>query len=100
MRRNSAPFYLRRTKEALVSFPDPQTGVVHKLFTKREVRTAAFELDGPELDFYDALSHYVQNQSILAAQDDSARGRAVGFRWPCFNGAWRHGDRCAGRWSG
>ncbi len=79
MRRNSAPFYLRRTKEALVSFPDPQTGVVHKLFTKREVRTAAFELDGPELDFYDALSHYVQNQSILAAQDDSARGRAVGF---------------------
>ena len=79
MRRNSAPFYLRRTKEALVSFPDPQTGVVHKLFTKREVRTAAFELDGPELDFYDALSHYVQDQSILAAQDDSARGRAVGF---------------------
>jgi superfamily II DNA or RNA helicase len=79
MRRNSAPFYLRRTKEALVSFPDPQTGTVHKLFTKREVRTAAFELDGPELDFYDALSHYVQDQSILASQDDSARGRAVGF---------------------
>lgn len=79
MRRNSAPFYLRRTKEALVSFPDPHTGDVHKLFTKREVRTAAFELDGPELDFYDALSHYVQDQSILAAQDDSARGRAVGF---------------------
>jgi SNF2 family DNA or RNA helicase len=25
MRRNSAPFYLRRTKEALVSFPDPDT---------------------------------------------------------------------------
>ncbi len=79
MRRNSAPFYLRRTKEALVSFPDPQTGAVHKLFTEREVRTAAFELDGPELDFYDALSHYVEDQSILAAQDDSARGRALGF---------------------
>ena len=26
MRRNSAPFYLRRTKEALVTFPDPETG--------------------------------------------------------------------------
>src|SRR5216684_1686624 len=37
MRRNSAPFYLRRIKEALVTFPDPQTGEVHMLFTKREV---------------------------------------------------------------
>jgi len=79
MRRKTAPFYLRRTKEALVSFPDRDTGAVHKLFTKREVRTAAFELDGPELDFYDALSHYVEDQSILASQDDSARGRALGF---------------------
>jgi hypothetical protein len=25
MRRNSAPFYLRRTKEALITFPDPNT---------------------------------------------------------------------------
>ena len=53
MKRHSAPFYLRRTKEALVSFPDPETGEVHKLFTKREVHTAAFELDGEELEFYD-----------------------------------------------
>jgi hypothetical protein len=45
MRRNSAPFYLRRTKEALVTFPDPDTGVVKKLFTRREVGTSAFELD-------------------------------------------------------
>jgi superfamily II DNA or RNA helicase len=45
MRRNSAPFYLRRTKEALVTFPDPETGVVKKLFTRREVGTSAFELD-------------------------------------------------------
>jgi superfamily II DNA or RNA helicase len=79
MRKNEAPFYLRRTKEALVSFPDPETGEVRRLFTKREVRTAAFDLDGPELQFYDALTHYVEDQSILAAQDDSARSRAVGF---------------------
>jgi len=26
MLRNEAPFYLRRVKEALVSFPDPETG--------------------------------------------------------------------------
>jgi superfamily II DNA or RNA helicase len=51
MRRHHAPFYLRRTKEALVSFPDPVMGDVKKLFTKREVRTASFELDGDEYDF-------------------------------------------------
>ena len=79
MSQNEAPFYLRRTKEALVSFPDPDTGVVHKLFTNREVRTAAFDLDGEELDFYDDLTRYVEDQSILASADDSARGRALGF---------------------
>jgi superfamily II DNA or RNA helicase len=79
MREHEAPFYLRRTKEALVSFPDPETGVVHKLFTKREVRSAAFDLDGEELDFYDELTRYVEDQSIMAAADQSARGRAVGF---------------------
>src|SRR6202040_643289 len=41
MRRNYAPFYLRRTKEALVSFPNPETGEVKKLFTEREVRTVS-----------------------------------------------------------
>lgn len=79
MRRNHAPFYLRRTKEALVSFPDPETGEVRKLFTNREVRTASFELDGEEYDFYDALTRYVEDQSIKASEDDSARGRALTF---------------------
>jgi superfamily II DNA or RNA helicase len=79
MRLKEAPFYLRRTKEALVSFPNPDTGEVKKLFTKREVRTAAFELDGDELDFYDQLTRYVEDQSIQASAEDSARGRAVGF---------------------
>lgn len=79
MREHEAPFYLRRTKEALVSFPHPDTGEVSKLFTKREVRTAAFDLDGDELDFYDELTRYVEDQSMAAASDQSARGRAVGF---------------------
>src|SRR6516225_3708691 len=79
MRRHHAPFYLRRTKEALVSFPDRETGEVKKLFTKREVRTASFELDGDEYDFYDALTRYVEDQSIKASEDDSARGRALTF---------------------
>jgi superfamily II DNA or RNA helicase len=79
MRRNHAPFYLRRTKEALVSFPDPKTGQVTKLFTKREVHTASFDLDGDEYEFYDALTRYVEDQSIKAAADESARGRALTF---------------------
>ncbi len=79
MRRRSAPFYLRRTKEALVSFPDPETGIVRRLFTRREARTAAFDLDPEELAFYEALTRYVQDQSIRAAADQSARGRAIGF---------------------
>lgn len=79
MQQNEAPFYLRRTKEALVTFPDVETGEVRKLFTKRFVKTVAFELDGEELDFYDQLTHYVEDQSIKASLDDSARGRALAF---------------------
>jgi len=79
MRRNHAPFYLRRTKEALVSFPDPNTGQVKKLFTNREVKTAEFNIDDEEYDFYYALTNYVEDQSIKASTDDSPRGRAVGF---------------------
>lgn len=77
MKEQEAPFYLRRIKEALVTFPDPDTGEVRKLFTKREVRSAAFDLDGEELDFYDELTRYVEDQSIMAAAEGSARGRAV-----------------------
>jgi len=79
MRRNSAPFYLRRTKEAMVTFPDPDTGKVKKIFTNREVYTADFKIDAEEWDFYDALTRYVEDQSIKAAEDDSAQGRALGF---------------------
>ncbi len=79
MRRNSAPFYLRRTKEALVTFPDTDTGKVKKIFTNREVYTADFNIDDEEWDFYDALTRYVEDQSIKAAEDDSAQGRALGF---------------------
>ncbi|HEX9870806.1 MAG TPA: DEAD/DEAH box helicase, partial [Candidatus Tectomicrobia bacterium] len=79
MRRNSAPFYLRRTKEALVSFPDQDTGQVKPLFTKRDVRTVDFLIDEEEWDFYDALTRYVEDQSIKAAADESARGRALLF---------------------
>ena len=79
MKRNSAPFYLRRVKESLVTFPDAETGKPKKLFTNRKVETIDFNIDAEELDFYDQLTIYVEDQSIQAAQDDSARGRALGF---------------------
>lgn len=79
MERNSAPFYLRRTKEALVTFPDPATGVVKKLFTKRLVQTVEFKIDADEWDFYDALTRYVEQQSIKASRANETTGRAVGF---------------------
>src|SRR5208337_3354889 len=56
MRRNSAPFYLRRTKEALVTFPDPETGKCKKLFTNRDVQTVEFQIHNDEWDFYDSLT--------------------------------------------
>lgn len=79
MQRREAPFYLRRVKEALVTFPDPETGKVSMLFTRRSVQTSEFQIDEEEWDFYDALTRYVEDQSIKAAADDSARGRALGF---------------------
>ncbi|HPZ08961.1 MAG TPA: DUF3883 domain-containing protein [Candidatus Eremiobacteraeota bacterium] len=74
-----APFYLRRVKEALVNFPDPETGQVLAIFTKRNVETIEFQINSEEMDFYDALTRYVEDQSIKASSDLSARGRALGF---------------------
>ncbi len=79
MANREAPFYLRRVKEALVSFPDPVTGQVKSLFTKRIVTTAKFEITDEELEFYDALTRFVMDQSIRAADANSPAARAVGF---------------------
>ncbi|MFA4888767.1 MAG: helicase-related protein [Candidatus Omnitrophota bacterium] len=79
MKRNYAPFYLRRIKEALVKFPNPETGAVEKIFTKRDVFTVSFDLDPDEYEFYDALTRYVEDQSIKASEDNSPQSRALGF---------------------
>lgn len=79
IRAQSAPFYLRRTKEALVTFPDPETGYTKKIFTNREVGTIDFQITDIEMDFYTQLTNYVEDQSIKASHDSSARGRALGF---------------------
>ncbi|MFM7364287.1 MAG: helicase-related protein [Cuspidothrix sp.] len=79
IKRNNAPFYLRRTKESLKTFPDSETGIVKKLFTNRKVETIEFQIDAEELKFYNDLTDYVEGQSVKAASDDTARGRALGF---------------------
>ncbi|MBI4749998.1 MAG: DUF3883 domain-containing protein [Acidobacteria bacterium] len=79
MERSSAPFYLRRTKEILQTFPDPETGKPKKLYTRRNVETIGFQIDADELGFYLDLTEYVEDQSAKASVDDSARGRALTF---------------------
>ena len=46
---------------------------------KGDVQTCGFKIDDDEWDFYIALTRYVEDQSIKAASEDSARGRALGF---------------------
>ena len=83
MERRKAPFYLRRTKEAMVYFPERQadgTWTAMPVFTKRITNTADFLLDGDEFDLYQSVTRFVKRQSArAAAQGDDRRARAVGF---------------------
>jgi len=83
MENRRAPFYLRRTKEAMVYFPEQKADgswEAQKIFTKRIPRTVDFEIDGPELELYKEVSRFVKEQSAkAAAQGDTPRARAVGF---------------------
>ena len=83
MTRQRAPFYLRRTKEAMVYFPernDDGTWEARKIFTKRIPHTVNFAIDGEEFDLYREITHFVKRQSArAAAEGDNPRARAVGF---------------------
>ena len=83
MERRRAPFYLRRTKEAMVYFPERQedgTWGAKPVFTKRITNTAGFSMEGAEFDLYRAVTRFVKRQSArAAAQGDDPRARAVGF---------------------
>ena len=78
-----APFYLRRTKEGMVYFPqrdDNGKWAARKIFTKRIPSTVEFKIDGAEFDLYREVTGFVKRQSIRAAADgDNPRARAVGF---------------------
>ncbi len=83
MERNRAPFYLRRTKEAMVYFPERQadgTWAAKKIFTKRIPKTVEFQIDHTEFDLYREVTRFVKQQSAkAAAQGDDPRALAVGF---------------------
>ncbi len=83
MNRRRAPFYLRRTKEAMVYFPEREPDGAWRakpVFTNRITRTADFAIDGPEFDLYQKITRFVKRQSArAAAEGDDPRARAVGF---------------------
>ncbi len=83
MNRRRAPFYLRRTKEAMVYFPERQPNGewnARPVFTKRIPQTVDFKIDGAEHELYREITRFVKRQSVRAAQQgDDPRARAVGF---------------------
>ncbi|MEW5806138.1 MAG: helicase-related protein [Acidobacteriota bacterium] len=83
MDRRRAPFYLRRTKEAMVYFPERRqdgTWAAEKIFTKRIPHTVDFQIDGPEFELYREITRFVKRQSAkAAAQGEDPRARAIGF---------------------
>ena len=84
MREGRAPFYLRRTKEAMVYFPEQKPSGewwTRPIFTKRIVSTVSFALDGAEFRLYQDVSRMVKSISVRAAAQapDDPRARAMGF---------------------
>jgi superfamily II DNA or RNA helicase len=83
MDRRRAPFYLRRTKEAMVYFPERQADgswAAKPIFTKRIPHTVDFQIDGAEFDLYRDVTRFVKRESArAAAQNEDPRARAIGF---------------------
>lgn len=83
MNRRRAPFYLRRTKEAMVHFPERQPDgqwIARPIFTKRIPHSAAFNIDGDEFELYRDVTNFVKAQCRAALEmGEDSRARAVGF---------------------
>jgi len=83
MDRKRAPFYLRRTKEAMVYFPQRRedgTWTAENIFTKRIPHTVDFHIDGAEFDLYRDVTRFVKRESArAAAEGEDPRARAIGF---------------------
>lgn len=83
MGRRRAPFYLRRTKEAMVYFPERRadgTWAAAPIFTKRIPHTVDFQIDSAEFDLYRDVTRFVKRESArAAAEGEDPRARAIGF---------------------
>nr|WP_075982593.1 helicase-related protein [Bacillus massilionigeriensis] len=69
LRDKSNPFIIRRLKESMVNFDGTP------IFPKRTTKTIQYELTEPELDLYEAVTHYVQthfNRAINAGNNSTA----------------------------
>src|SRR2546426_11519314 len=77
------PFYLRRTKEAMVHSPERRpdgTWAAEPIFTKRIPHTVDFQIDGAEFDLYRDVTRFVKRESArAAAAGEDPRARAIGF---------------------
>ena len=83
MDRRRAPFYLRRTKEAMVYFPHREpdgSWACRKIFTERIPKTADFRIDRAEFELYREITRFVKRESAkAAAAGDDPRARAITF---------------------
>lgn len=82
MDRRRAPFYLRRTKEAMVYFPEQHNGqwAARPIFTKRIPHTVDFLIDDAEFELYRDVTRFVKRESArAAAAGQDPRARAIGF---------------------
>src|SRR5258708_35879666 len=69
--KHEAPFYLRRVKQALVSFPDPETGIVNTLVTNGILHTAPVHIRDEEIEHDDPLTVAVEYRSVEVARYDA-----------------------------
>jgi superfamily II DNA or RNA helicase len=83
MNRRHAPFYLRRTKEAMVYFPERRADgswAAEPIFKKRIPHTVDFQIDGAEFELYRDVTRFVKRECARAATEgEDSRARAVGF---------------------
>src|SRR5690606_11728573 len=83
MERRRAPFYLRRTTEAMVYLPERLRDgqwVARPIFTRRIPPSVEFHLEGAEFELYQEVTRFVKEQSRQAAlRAHDPRARAVGF---------------------
>jgi len=73
VQRQEIPLFLRRMKEDMVDFQQ------RRLFTQRNVKTAAFSLSEPEWELYQAVTRYIEIQSERAAAEGTRKGKLLGF---------------------